>query len=358
MPVPMSKVLFYSKCRPGNTNAWEVARQHRRVFVGYPVDLKGPPKEERERWRELGTRRFLLDVSQPESQWSPPAVSWKAQVTRNRSLALEIGPGSIALVPRPAEGLCWAAEVTGPFELLDRPGELANTYLAERGRQRVVSNADELTVVSDVVQTWPVNDWTSLPFAGIPRWISYRLLSRQTADIIRHTRETPESPLDAVRELMNRPEGQRYSRCLLPENSSLEDVERALQDWVTPTVFEHVVVELLQLDAKPGVYWHHIGGSGDGGVDGIAVDPEGKLMGVLQCKRYSTENPGRIAAELKRRLDVSDIYVAFLAGNQSAPAGNTDFHFLNRAEIAKRFRAHVASLPLALSIGLRPQHEK
>jgi hypothetical protein len=39
-------VVFYVKCKPGDADAWELARKHRIVFVGYPPWKTDPPDQE------------------------------------------------------------------------------------------------------------------------------------------------------------------------------------------------------------------------------------------------------------------------------------------------------------------------
>lgn len=62
-------------------------------------------------------------------------------------------------------------------------------------------------------------------------------------------------------------------------------------DTLVPYAFECLVVSLLQLE-RPDELWHQVGGTGDGGVDGIGSDEEGDLVGLMQAKLYARHAPG------------------------------------------------------------------
>ena len=61
-------------------------------------------------------------------------------------------------------------------------------------------------------------------------------------------------------------------------------------EFVGPSAFEHLMVHVLQLESGNAISWHHVGGSGDGGVDGIGMSAKGEVAGVLQCKWYYSGN--------------------------------------------------------------------
>ncbi|HSW49182.1 MAG TPA: restriction endonuclease [Bryobacteraceae bacterium] len=237
--------------------------------------------------------------------------------------------------------------MTGPFELIDRP-DWAEAYLSLRAAQKLPCEVP-FDHVADVVQTWPVGDWEELPFAGVPRWISYRLLSRNTAGIVANLQDPAVSALKAIEDLMSRPRADRYQP--IREEAGLE---QGLMDWVSPMAFEHLVVALLQLEAVPGVYWHHTGGSGDGGVDGIGVNADGQVVGVVQCKwQFNGSVEGLVRAlrdslpEGQRRIELT---VAVLSGVQDETV--EDARFLNRRAIADLVWKHRNCLPQARAFGL------
>lgn len=343
----MDKVLFYSKCRPQGVDAWPIARQYKRVFIGYPPWRKLDYSDSSTDWRTTGVSHLLIDLTDPQFESierNDNGRGYKSAVTHHRNLASRIDTGSIVLVPRPSEGKCYAGEVSRPFELVDIP-PWGDRYLDLR-KASGCTVEDPLGHIGDVVQTWPIDNWHALPFVGLPRWISYRLLSRNTLGIIEDLADPPVSALGEVQQLLGRAPGAFFQPVRGAEN-----LERALLDWLSPSIFELLVVELLQLE-QPDVHWHHVGGSGDGGVDGIAVTGEGQLVGVLQCKWHGSLSPAALFKTLPTNVPVNHRIVAILHGHQDGPEYSHDGRFLNRQRMAKLVWKHRRELPLAKSLGI------
>lgn len=123
-----------------------------------------------------------------------------------------------------------------------------------------------------------------------------------------------------------------------------EKLKKRLTRWLTPTSFEHLVVDLLQL-AHPNEKWLHVGRSGDGGADDLGLI-DGKTSSVLQCKwKYS----GRFD-ELATWLSVGDInvYVASLIHQEDFQGNNA----LTRSWFAEKIIEHKNRLPIASSLGI------
>lgn len=259
-----------------------------------------------------------------------------------------VEPGSIVLVPRVGAGVCYVAEISSRFELVDRP-TWADTYLKLRS-DHGLKTEPEMSHVGDIVQSWPVVEWRTLVFPALPRWISYRLLSRNTVGVINDLSQPKVRALETVRDLMELPAGAQY----LPFQDG-QDLEQALLTWLSLTSFEHLVVDLLRLEAAHDVHWHHVGGSGDGGADGIAVDTEGRVRGVLQCKWHYDGQPSALGKAIcERSGEDVQVVVAILHGQQDARPIGPIFTFWNRNRIAELVRRHAANLPIArtLQVGL------
>src|SRR5207245_200609 len=96
--------------------------------------------------------------------------------------ATNVVPGCFAMIPRPGAGLCYVAKIAAPFQLVDHPGWF-DEYLDLRGAQGLDID-DRQSHVGDVVQCWRVEKFVPIPFPLIPRWITYRLLSRNTIGVI------------------------------------------------------------------------------------------------------------------------------------------------------------------------------
>jgi len=66
------------------------------------------------------------------------------------------------------------------------------------------------------------------------------------------------------------------------------------------------VCQLLQLE-NPSERWWHVGGSGDGGADGLALGPSETITAAVQCKWKLNEDPYQIGEELLRSLQTSGL---------------------------------------------------
>lgn len=153
---------FYVKCRPQNADAWEICREYRCVFVGYPPRREGPV------WDRQNVHDSLFDISVPKHEWEPKQISpskWRRMVSHNRVFALKVGKGSFAVIPRPGQGVCHIGKVSGPFELVSDP-RWSEDYLSLREEQGLEVKNSHL---GDIVQTWPIEDFRTVPFPLVPR---------------------------------------------------------------------------------------------------------------------------------------------------------------------------------------------
>ena len=189
-----------------------------------------------------------------------------------------------------------------------------------------------------------------MAFALVPRWISYRLLSRNTSGIIR---DLPDG-LGNVHETVQR----LYDDAPLGKINLIENdarVERRLLDWISPMRFEHLVIDLLELEAESGVHWHHVGGSGDGGVDGLAIDKDGRTVGAVQCKWHAKGKLKRVETDLlsmATRKEWSQVVIASLIGDQNFCSCDRRVRVLNGKEIAALVLKYRDRLPIASTLGL------
>jgi hypothetical protein len=184
----------------------------------------------------------------------------------------------------------------------------------------------------------------------MPRWFSFRLLSRNTPGIIYGLPELKLDPHQRIRELVagNGP--------LIFEVKNQADLKAQVIEWVSPSMFEHLVVELLQLECGNGDRWCHVGGSGDGGVDGLGFSRDGSITAVLQCKwHFNGEIQSLLGGleSIRKTWPSSQVIVAFLLGNDidrdELPSWIRILDVNNHAEIIWRFKGQ---LPLAITLGL------
>ena len=309
-----SPKVFYTKCRPQGCDALELALSINRVFIGYPLH-KIEIDESEHVDRTYGFKDVVINISDSEyksiSNYSKKKHGYKSQSSKHHNLANQIKIGSIVLIPRIEKGICYAGRVNSEFELIDNP-EWLNYYYKLRKDQGLEYSG--LHHATDVIQTWSVEKWQEISFPAIPRWISYRLFSRNTAGIIHDLKKPKISAHSVLDEIIDLPKEKQYKRI---QNTT--DIYESLLNWTTPRSFEPLMISLLQCEAEEGESWYLVGGSGDGGVDGIAVNDHGKMIKALQCKLFNSKSTKQLANEMKSKVaNNSECIVAVLAGNNES----------------------------------------
>jgi hypothetical protein len=333
--------VFFSRCKPYGYDAVEVALESKRLFFGYCMAKRDAVYDRR------GLKSCIVDVTCDDATWASnrAASDGNRQYNRNRNFVREIGAGSIALVPRPSSGVIYCGFVRGGFELVDDPAwydTWERIWKANDSR-----DPEDFWIAGEVAQTWRVDEFRAIPVPRIPVWIRRSLFGRSTYGIVR-----PYGGLDPVETLKDI----LASDSFIPRTWTIDpaEVEQRLITDVTPSSFEHLVVSLLQLE-NPDEFWTHVGGSGDGGLDGIGADASGKVVGLLQCKwAYWGEEPDlntQWAAGTARPRQI--LASACHNDGQEAPTG---FDFLDKKRVAALLVKHAAGLPQAkaLRIGPRP----
>lgn len=347
MPQVNKPVVFYVKCSPQNADAWPIARDHRIVFVGYP------PFKDYDSFKSArtGFKQALYDVAKDPHcarQVKDIGRGARAAITRNATMAALVSPGSFVIVPRPKYGVCYIGDVTESFDVVDEPA-WADEYLELRRKQGLPIDpvGDH---VADVVQCWTIGTWTECSFGIIPRWITYRLLSRDTSGIIYNLPDLG---------LLVHPTLSSLHRSTVTPFQSTTDlalVAQRLVHFVAPSAFEHLIVHLLQLESASTIRWHHIGGSGDGGVDGIGMLPDGTVIEIVQCKWHYGGDLNRLATEalqVRNRWPNSAVVIAVLLGANVQPTSIVDgVRFLLLDDIAVLVKKHWQRLPIAQSLGI------
>lgn len=358
---------FYVKCRPQGCDAHQIALKHNCAFIGYPAWKNGM------KYNRHAMRSCLLDIAVPDSEWDSQLMqndlgrSYQREVAANRNFVRETSVGDYVVLPRPGEGVCYIGRVDSPFEIINDP-PWADEYLDLRVQQKLgeriqgrglrhyrglVEHEDESSHIADVVQCWHVERWVRIAFPLLPRWISYSLLSRSTKGW-----------------LCDRPDGQHAAFSVLDEiyrgiyspnmqpTSDPALVAGRMLDWLSPDAFEHLVCEVLQFE-QAHVRWWHIGGSGDGGADALALDERGEVVAALQCKWKYTGDVENLATEMRHRIssqwgDKVSAYVAVLydALPSSSPAGVT---YLDRRRLASLVLKYSGRCGVAQTLRVAPQ---
>lgn len=330
--------VFFSRCRPQGSEPIDLVLRERRVFIGYPAwrDDTEP--------RRGHLRDAVVDLWCTDEEWAlfynRSDKTDRKQYQRNRNFVQQIEPGAIALVPRPHQGLVYAGRVVTRFEMLDDPA-WGEEYLRLRREQGCSEGSGEFSHLADVAHCCEVDQFRPLPFPLVPVWIRRSFFGRSTYGRIWPISELDLDPYPILDQLLDNPEW--VARAWTDD---AKEVERRLVDGIGPNTFEHLCVSLLQLE-HPDQVWAHVGGSGDGGVDGIGAGADGKVVGLLQCKwAYYGEDVA--PADKALHGTVRQVLAALVHPGDMLPIEGVDLW--QRDHVASLVIKHSARLPIALSL--------
>lgn len=328
-------IAFFCRARPQGCDAFAIFEQARRVFIGYPLLRIGSEYDPN------NLRHCLVDLTVDEQEWGREKEShgrFKPQYTANRNLARQVTPGSIAVIPRPHEGVVYIARITGEYDIVNAPG-WAGDYLTLRKTQGLDADDAENRHIADVAQGWAIDEYRQFDLTQLPGWIRRTMHGRGTYAVFGEHPADPDITAHAVLERLVGGE----SRPVASWTLDLDDIKRRLVDTLFPSAFECLVVSLLQLE-RPHESWHQAGGPGDGGVDGIGSDEEGNVAGLMQAKLYARHAPN--FQKVRPRNPDTRLYSAVLTPERPKPPGG-GVHLLDLNWIAKAVRRHWRCLPQA-----------
>ncbi len=332
----MGKV-FYSRCRPQDSDPIDIVVRERRVFIGYPAFREGMTPQ-RGRLRDA-----IIDFHCSDAEWTEATHNYRDRkmYSQTRNFARSIQIGDIALVPRPSRGVVYAGRAVSRFEVLD-DASWADDYLRLRNEQNL-DVSDVFSHLGDILQCCEVDEFRAISFSAIPAWVRKSLFGRSTFGFVGSLPLLELDPYETLDDII----GSRRQVGRAWTTSSVE-VERRLAASVGPSSFEHLCVALLQLE-HPDEIWEHVGGSGDGGVDGVGAKAEdpGCVTGLLQCKFVHWG--GRLSiAERDALPGTRQILASLLHPEQVDTA--PDIEFWSRQTIAALVIKHSHSLPLATTL--------
>jgi hypothetical protein len=339
----MAPVVFYSRCKPGDADAIDLALENKRIFIGWAMPRMGAAYDPR------NLKSCIVDLTCPDDEWTQAKKEsdGSRQYQQNRNLVEKVTMGSLALIPRPSRGVIYCGKVTSPFRLENSP-PWYDRYVKIREAQGLAADSDEHA--ADVAQCWEVDRFRPVPVPLIPAWIRRSLFGRSTYGIIRRNDYIGENPHEVLSRTMDRTGFEVHPWTL---DRSL--VERRLLQHMTPDAFEHLVVSLLQLE-HPEEVWSQVGGSGDGGIDGIGAAADGRVAALLQCKwQYEGGDPfppdhvwGQGREPFRKYL------AALLCPADIAPP--VEIKFLDRMAIAELVLKHHERLPQAVAMRVGAGH--
>jgi hypothetical protein len=214
-------------------------------------------------------QKCMLDISGNDDLWDPSKLTDTStvQVSHNRNMALNVKKGDFVLVPRLENGVVYLGKIKNKFELVNDP-PWADEYFDIRKEQHLSCDQPKWHY-GDIVQSWEVEDFRDIPFPFIPRWISYSLLAQRTIGWVRNRPNGLETAAEVLRQMYEDPRIHELRPTL-----NLKEIESRLLNLVSPSMLEHMVCALLQLE-HPKYNWFHTGGTGDCGTDGMAIDRAG-----------------------------------------------------------------------------------
>lgn len=327
-------IVFYSRCKPQGVDAIEIAEKTKRIFIGHPLHKS-------HEYDPKNLKNCVVDLRCDDDTWNAALSGVRSnQYNQNRNLVRSVDKGSIAMIPRPQQGVIYCGRIVSEFELVDAPAWY-DDYLHIRRKNKPGDIDNENTWhAADVAQCWQVDRFREIPVPRIPVWIRRSLFGRSTYGEIRRDEKLDLDPYAVLSEIIESNTFRARSW-----TTDINEIQTRLLEDVTPSAFEHLMVSLLQLE-NPGEMWTHVGGSGDGGVDGIAADQHGKVTGLLQCKwQYAGESP--FLAGIWKPIQ-SLKYLASLRHPTCESAD--DYTFMGLEKIAELVKKHSSRLPQALSM--------
>lgn len=336
-------IAFFCRAKPQNADALEIFIDARRIFLGYPVI------RDEEVYDPTNLSSCIVHPACSDEEWMREigGKDNRRMYSLNRNLIAEVMPGSIAVIPRSSSGLVHLGRVVGEFEIVNSPA-WGKAYLEMRKRQGLSADDDADRYIADVAQGWRVDEFKPVALSRIPGWLRHSMFGRSMVGRFRNY------PLNghvtahqALSEILDGPAKAKIEWTLDPEA-----IKRRLVDNLTANAFENLIVSLLQLEF-PSEIWHHTGGPGDGGIDGIGSNEQGDLVGLMQAKLEIRHAPGigevsRLGAEVRRYSAV------LLPEDPIPPSDGTEL--LDLEWIVDALRRHRQELPqaLAMRIGVDP----
>lgn len=340
----MGGTVFYIQCKPWGTDPVDLIRRHNILFFGYPV-FRGPETE----YDRNHMSHSIVDPSGGQDDWDKwlnrsatwhpdmserERSSYRVQANKNRKFVREvIKPGDIALLARPNRGVVYCTRIE-TFELVDSPpwaDEFAS-LLDDQGRQKRYE--------SEISQCWRVEPFTEIRIPHIPGWIRSSSFGRAS-----YNRVVPPDGLDPFQAMTDVMRG-IYAHRPAGWTQSVGEIGKLLVGNLSPASFEHLMVSLMQLE-NPSQTWLHVGGSGDGGVDGMGTLQDGSLAALLQCKFRLGSSKEIFSSAV---VDTAPERIVASLLHPAAPKIPLGIRFIGRDEVAALVLKHSARLPEALTL--------
>lgn len=330
--------------RPQGADIIKIVKMTNRAFLGYPMMNAGQEHATRDfRTALINSVEISDDDYWREKQaWNkrnPPYGTRQISANRNRVNSLTPGQ-SIIVIPRPSEGVAYLGTFQ-KYELVDNP-PWGECYLKFREEEKLCIN-DKASHLRDVVQSLVVDNWVGVDLIKIPSWVRRTMFGRSTTAKFSDLGEM--NVFETLSDLKNGEFG-----TLTPiAPTDTDAIYERLLTHCGPEEFEHLIIALMQLD-RPSGHWFHVGGSGDGGIDGMETDDQGKTKTLIQCK-WKWNGEDFIACN---KPDINKILACLMPREPNVRSDDSD-RKIGGKEIAKLVGDHAASLPFAKSIGIQSE---
>jgi len=345
--------------KPQGADIIDVVEKSRRAFLGYPAQYSGKELATSNLFGALYNLNNSVDWPEFKENFKERykqrrkehpdkklGRGYPTQVTKNFNLVQDAVENSIILVPRPEKAVVYCGTLD-KFELIDNPQEEVwwNDY------RKKYDDMDELESFSshlqDVSQSWKIKEteWARVPFTSFPAWMRRTFFGRSTTARIHQINDN--NPIDVVQGLMKSTEVKR-----LQPTSEISKIEERLLHFLTPGIFEHFMVALLQLENKSTV-WVQTGGSGDGGIDGMGHHADG-TTDILQCK-WQSSNVEEEARSFRQKQDGNKIGNAIFAALYVTDKKFEHDQVYTLGRIAELTLKHAEQLPWCHSMRIVPE---
>lgn len=198
-----------------------------------------------------------------------------------------IGGKRWVVIPRVGEGYCWIAEIpsTSQYKIWPKNSpwvQQLDTQLLSKGMGNPFDRYESL---ADVAQGWDTGPWVKVSFATLPRWFSKQLLHQASFGEIHQLLGAPTGVLTSPAVVAAHCYAHPFATPKLPLTKNVIAVQQRMVERLSPAAFEFLCIELLNIKrAHSCSVWMHVGGVGDGGVDGLGFDSTGQPSAFLTVK--------------------------------------------------------------------------
>ena len=192
-----------------------------------------------------------------------------------------------AVIPRIGDGCCWIAEINSGYKIWSKSEPWLGSLNGILQNSPYSANpVGCYHMLADAAQGWDTTTWLQVSFNALPRWFSKQLLAQGSFGEI-HGVSSALYPVGLSTPGAVAATGYANPNCtpIPPPTTNPHVLMPRLVERLSPTAFEFLCVELLSLSKYKGcALWSHVGGVGDGGVDGIGFDPTGNPTAFLTVK--------------------------------------------------------------------------